>query len=63
MVSFWVLFMNRLGPCLDHYTPKYENFLLLGDFNSDMSESGMINFCDIYNLRNLIKEPTCFKKC
>ena len=27
-------FMNQLGPCLDHYMHKYENFLLLGDFNS-----------------------------
>ena len=40
---------------------KYENFLLLGDFNSEMSESVMIDFCAIYNLINLIKEPTCFK--
>ena len=54
-------FMNQLGPCLDHYMSKYENLLLLGDFNSEMSESVMIDFCAIYNLINLIKEPTCFK--
>ena len=54
-------FMNQLGPCLDHYMPKYDNFLLLGDFNSEMSESVMKDFCEAYNLRNLIKEPTCFK--
>ena len=53
--------MNQLGPCLDHYMSKYENFLLLGDFNSEMSESVTIDFCAIYNLINLIKGPTCFK--
>ena len=53
--------MNQLGPCLDHYMSKCENFLLLCDFNSEMSESLMIVFCAIYNLINLIKEPTCFK--
>ena len=40
---------------------KYDNFLLLGDFNSEMSEVAMKDFCDIYCLSNMIKEPTCFK--
>ena len=40
---------------------KYEKFLLLGDFNSEMSENAMTEFCETYNLSNLIKEPTCFK--
>ena len=40
---------------------KYENFILLGDFNSEMSELAMKQFCDTYNLSNSIKEPTCFK--
>ena len=54
-------FLDQLGPCLDHYMSKYDNFILLGDFNSEMSELAMKQFCDTYNLRNLIKEPTCFK--
>ena len=41
--------------------PIYDNFLLLVDFNSEMCEPAMINFCETYNLINLIKEPTCFK--
>ena len=40
---------------------KFDNFILLGDFNSEISESSMINFCDLYNVKNLIKVPTCFK--
>ena len=27
-------FVNALGPVLDHYMTKFDNFLLLGDFNS-----------------------------
>ena len=34
---------------------------MLGDWNSTMQEEGMKNFCDMYNLTNLVKEPTCFK--
>ena len=54
-------FLNQLGPILDYYMPKYDNFLLLGDFNSEMSEDAMKDFCDTYCLSNMIKEPTCFK--
>ena len=34
-------FLNQLGPILDYYMPKYDNFLLLGDFNSEMSEDAI----------------------
>ena len=35
--------------------------LILHDLNSIMSDGTMKNFCELYNLENLIKEPTCFK--
>ena len=54
-------FLNTLGPCLDHYMSRYDNFLLLGDFNSEMNENIMKTFCETFDLCNLIKEPTCFK--
>ena len=37
---------------------KYENLLLLRDFNSEMSENGMKDFSENYDLKNLIKNPT-----
>ena len=40
---------------------KYDNFILLGDFNEEIKENAMMEFCETYNLSNLIKEPTCFK--
>ena len=54
-------FLQNLGPILDHYMPKFDNILILGDFNSELLETDMSEFCDIFNLKNLIKSPTCFK--
>ena len=54
-------FINHLGSISDHYMPKYENLLLLGDFNSKTSESIMKEFIETYDLKKLIKEPTYFK--
>ena len=55
------ILLSKLGPILDQYMSKFDNFLLLGDFNSETHEIGMIEFCNIYNLQNLITDPTCFK--
>ena len=46
---------------MDRFLPQYENLLLLGDFNSEMCEEHMQDFCETYNLTNLIRDPTCFK--
>ena len=40
---------------------KYGNFILIGDFNSEMHEDAMNVFCATYNLKNVVEEPTCFK--
>ena len=54
-------FLQNIGPTLDYYMCQLENFILLGDFNSEVSENEMKEFCDTYNLKNLVKEATCFK--
>ena len=46
---------------LDFYSSKYENFIVIGDFNAEMTNNYLEEFCASYNLKNLIKEPTCFK--
>ena len=53
--------LNILGKILDTQMKIYENFLIVGDFNSEMTESAMKNFCGTNHLHNLIKDPTCFK--
>ena len=54
-------FLSHVSKGLDKVLADYENFLLLGDFNSQISETHMKNFCDLYDLENLIKGPTCYK--
>ena len=54
-------FLSHIGKQLDDYLPKYENLLLLGDWNSEVTEKGMKEFCEVYHLENLIKDPTCYK--
>ena len=44
--------LNSIGKNLD---------LLSGDFNADMENINLKNFCNLYSFKNLIKEPTCFK--
>ena len=39
----------------------YDSFLIVGDFNSEMTKSAMENFCGTYHLHNLIKDSTCFQ--
>ena len=54
--------LHHLSKGLDNYIGTYDNILLLGDFNSEFSEPCLNDFCDIYNLNNLVKEPAWFKK-
>ena len=54
-------FLNNIGKEIDKLLPSYENILVLGDFNSSMKEKVMQEFCEIYDLENLIKVPTCYK--
>ena len=53
--------LDSLSKSIDSLSSKYDNFILLGDFNSCMEDSPMKTFGEIYKLRNLIKKPTCFK--
>ena len=54
--------MHHLSKGLDIYMNKYDNILFLGGFNSERSGSYLNEnyFFNVYNLRNIIKEPTCF---
>ena len=54
-------YLDYVEKILDSHMSKYDNFLIMGDFNSETNESAMMDFCSIFNLHNLVKEPTCFK--
>ena len=53
--------MNELGKALDIYLLKYDHILLIGDFNSEISERSIHDFCNVYNLETPSNLPTCFK--
>ena len=53
--------LNSMGNKLNELCVKYEYFILIGDFNSEMNEDAVNDFCATYNIKNLVKEPTCFK--
>ena len=60
-------FLGQLSQSLDQILNAYENVLILGDININSldKKSGkykhLENFCDTFDLKNLIKEPTCFQ--
>ena len=53
--------MHHLSKGLDIYMSQYDGILFLGDFNSETWESYLNEFCNVYKLQNIVKEPTCFK--
>ena len=53
--------MAQLSKKFDFYSSKYENFIVLGDFNAEMTNTHMEEFFSVYNFTSLIKDPTCFK--
>ena len=53
--------LQALSTSLDIYSSRYDHFLVLGDFNVDIENSDMNEFCQSYNLKSLIRVPTCFK--
>ena len=70
MASFWFLqpkvepyqkSFTRNWKGLDYYSSKYENFIVLADFNAEMSNPRKSEFCLLCNFTNLIKQPTCYK--
>ena len=47
--------------CLDLHSSQYDKILILGDFQVQIKEANMKLFCENYNLKSVIKEPTCYK--
>ena len=54
---------NKILPLLhiisndvDDLSKKYDNIILLGDFNIEPKETNMSNFLNTYNLKNIIKK-------
>ena len=53
--------LENLASYITYIEIPYENFILLEDFNVEPTEDAMEEFMKVYNLKNLVKQPTCFK--
>ena len=51
----------NLSKIFDRNSSRYDKYLCIGDFNSDTSETTLTNFCDLYKLKDLVREPTYLK--
>ena len=54
--------LSSLCKKIDKFSSNYENIIIIEDFNSEISEVKMSGFCGLYNFKNLVKDPTCYKK-
>ena len=54
-------FLKEISQVLDLTTANYEHLFIMGDLNSEVKEKHLTEFCQLYNLKNLINMPTCFK--
>ena len=53
--------LKEIGKDLDVLTSKYDNIILMGDFDAETADTVVSDFCEIYNLKKIIREKTCFK--
>ena len=57
-IVFYQENVNRsLALCLSHY----ENFIIIGAFNVQANDSAISVFRDTYDLKSLVKDPSCYK--
>ena len=40
---------------------RYDNIIIVGDFNTEIVENSMNALCERYSLSSLIKESSCYK--
>ena len=53
--------LENICKTLDKLSANYDNLILLGDFNVEHEEESIAEFLNLYNLKNLVKQNTCFK--
>ena len=55
------MYFINIAPALDIYTHTYDKIFLTGDFNAEENECILGNSMELYDLKNLVKDKTCFK--
>ena len=60
-------FLGDLSSLLSKYLRKYNNVIIMSDFNivkdkKNLNFDKFSEFCDAFNMSNLVKDCTCFTK-
>ena len=50
-----------LSKNVNFYSSKHKNLIVIGNFSAEITNNYFEEFCVSYNLKDLIKQPTCFK--
>ena len=53
--------LHHLNKGLDVYLKSYDNILIMGDLNSEVSENCLNGFCNVNSLKTHNSGPTCYK--
>ena len=54
-------YFNEVSRVLNSYISSYDKYILLGDFNSEDTESDIFDFMVDFDLNNIVKDKTCYK--
>ena len=54
-------FISNLSKTINAFSTKYDNILLMGDFNLTIKNKHLEELLNLFNLKSLISSPTCFQ--
>ena len=54
-------FISNLSKTINAFSAKYENILLMGDFNLTIKNKHLEELLNLFNLKSLVSSPTCFQ--
>ena len=53
--------LQELAKGIQMYSNNYDDILLMGNFNADISETSFPYFCEHYEVKRIINQSTCYK--
>ena len=54
-------FISNLCKTIDEFATKYDNILLMGDFNLTIENKHLEELLSLFDIKSLISSPTCFQ--
>ena len=55
------LFISNLSKTINTFSTKYDNILLMGDFNLTIENKHLQELLSLFKIKSLISSPTCFQ--